>query len=112
MTIKLLGILSIYFVIDVSLDEFLRRRAKLVRVTDQVNEKILRGFFQTLFWRRRFLAQSSSSSSRSLNGVGKYINVVMSNSSASNCCGRNGSFSTSYSIGTTHAVFGFDTNAV
>jgi hypothetical protein len=46
-----------------SLDEFLRRRAKLVRVTDHVNEKICRGFFQTIFWRRRFLAQRSSPSS-------------------------------------------------
>ena len=52
-----------------SLDEFLRRRAKLVRVTDHVNEKICRGFFQTLYWRRRFLAQRSSSSS-SYTGIG------------------------------------------
>src|SRR5438552_19167175 len=49
--------------INVSLDEFLRRRAKLVRVTEQVNEKICRGFFQTLYWRRAFLAQRSGSSS-------------------------------------------------
>jgi len=45
------------------LDEFLRRRAKLVRVTDQLREKTCRGFFQTLYWRRRFLAQRTASSS-------------------------------------------------
>ena len=50
-------------VTNISLDEFLRRRAKLVRVTDHVNEKICRGFFQTLYWRRAFLAQRSASSS-------------------------------------------------
>lgn len=53
-----------------SLDEFLRRRAKLVRVTDQMNEKICRGLFQTLYWRRAFLAQRSSTSSSSYAGVG------------------------------------------
>lgn len=48
---------------DVSLDEFLRRRAKLVRVTDHVNEKICRGFFQTLYWRRAFLAHRTATGS-------------------------------------------------
>jgi hypothetical protein len=57
---------------DISLDEFLRRRAKLVRVTEQVNEKILRGFFQTLYWRRAFLARRSSTQSSSFAGVGKH----------------------------------------
>ena len=55
-----------------SLDEFLRRRAKLMRVTDHVNEKICRGFFQTLYWRRRFLAQRSPTSS-SYTGVGMAV---------------------------------------
>jgi hypothetical protein len=50
-------------VTDISLDEFLRRRAKLVRVTDRVNEKICRGLFQTLYWRRAFLARRSATSS-------------------------------------------------
>ena len=59
----------------VSLDEFLRRRAKLVRVNDAVNEKICRGFFQTLYWRRRFLAHynSSSSSASGFTGVGIFL---------------------------------------
>jgi hypothetical protein len=57
---------------DISLDEFLRRRAKLVRVTEQVNKKIVRGFFETLYWRRAFLARRSSTSSSSFAGVGKH----------------------------------------
>jgi hypothetical protein len=48
---------------DSRLDDFLRRRAKLVRVTDRVREKTVRGFFQTMFWRRWFLARRSSSTS-------------------------------------------------
>ena len=71
MTTKLLGMVIIGDVTNISLDEFLRRRAKLVRVTDQVNEKICRGFFQTLYWRRAFLAHHASSSSSSFAGVGK-----------------------------------------
>ena len=68
---KALRYLALLISVDRSLDEFLRRRAKLVRVTDQVNEKICRGFFQTLFWRRWFLAQRSSSNSYS--GVGEFL---------------------------------------
>lgn len=34
----------------------------MVRVTDHLSEKVIRGFFQTLFWRRRFLANRGSSS--------------------------------------------------
>jgi hypothetical protein len=45
------------------LDDFLRRRAKLVRVTDRVREKTVRGFFQTMFWRRWFIAQRSQQTS-------------------------------------------------
>jgi len=67
----LLGIAILRDVTNISLDEFLRRRAKLVRVTDQVNENICRGFFQTLYWRRAFLAHRASSSSPSFAGVGK-----------------------------------------
>ena len=37
-------------------------------MTDIVNEKICRGFFQTLYWRRWFLAQRQSA--RSFGGVG------------------------------------------
>jgi len=57
------------FSLTISLDEFLRRRAKLVRVTDQVNQNIVRGFFLTLFQRRAFLAQRASSGS-SFTGMG------------------------------------------
>jgi hypothetical protein len=60
--------LIIFF--DISLDDFLRRRAKLARVTNQLNEKVFRGFFQTLYWRRRFLAQRSTPVSYA--GAGKY----------------------------------------
>jgi len=43
-----------------SLDEFLRRRTKLVRIADRVSEKICSGFFQTLYWRQKFLAQCAA----------------------------------------------------
>ena len=41
-------------------------------MNDAVNEKICRGFFQTLYWRRRFLAHynSSSTSTSGFTGVG------------------------------------------
>ena len=66
---------SLKFWTDGSLDEFLRRRAKLVRVTDAVSEKICRGFFQTLYWRRQFLAHynSTSSSTGGFTGVGMFF---------------------------------------
>ena len=54
-----------------SLDEFLRRRAKLVRVTNQLNDKIFRGLFVTLYWRRQFLARRESAKSPSIGG--KYL---------------------------------------
>lgn len=62
---------SLFSNFDDSLDEFLRRRAKLVRVTEQVHEKVVRGFFQTLYWRQRFLAQRSESSSSISGPAGK-----------------------------------------
>ena len=39
----------------IRLDEFLRRRAKLQRVQQQLNAKLISGWLQTLYWRRRFL---------------------------------------------------------
>lgn len=42
----------------------------MLRVADQVNEKVVRGFFQTLYWRRAFLNQRSSTNA-SYAGVGK-----------------------------------------
>jgi len=63
---------------DVSLDEFLRRRAKMLRVADQVNENVVRGFFQTLYWRRAFLNHRSSTNS-SYAGVGKLHYLTQAN---------------------------------
>ena len=36
------------------LEEFLRRRARLQRVEEEVNRRIVRGFFDTMFWSRQF----------------------------------------------------------
>jgi hypothetical protein len=70
---RMLLMLAHYKFIDdnksLGLDEFLRRRAKLVRVTDIVSEKTCRGFFQMLYWRRWFLAQRSASSSYTGPGI-------------------------------------------
>jgi hypothetical protein len=66
--------------INDSLDEFLRRRAKLVRVTDAVHEKQVRGFFQTLYWRRQFLAQRSQSST---SGSAQLPSIVVEESETS-----------------------------
>ncbi|WPG99815.1 calcium-channel protein cch1 [Acrodontium crateriforme] len=54
----LLMILAHYKVINDSkslkLEEFLRRRARLQRVDEAVNRNIVVGFFDTLYWSRRF----------------------------------------------------------
>lgn len=39
---------------SLKLEEYLRRRARLQRVEEEVNRRIVRGFFDTLFWHRRF----------------------------------------------------------
>src|SRR2546423_4052348 len=53
-----LMILAHYNVIDDSkslrLDEFLKRRARLQRVEESIRRNIVRGFFDTLWWSRRF----------------------------------------------------------
>lgn len=36
------------------LEEFLRRRARLQRVMEEVNRRIVKGFFDTMFWSRQF----------------------------------------------------------
>ncbi|KAI4214540.1 MAG: hypothetical protein LQ351_002957 [Letrouitia transgressa] len=50
--------LAHYNIIDdgksLKLEEYLRRRARLQRVEEEVNRRIVRGFFDTLFWHRRF----------------------------------------------------------
>ncbi|KAK5123113.1 hypothetical protein LTR85_003311 [Meristemomyces frigidus] len=54
----LLMILAHYKVINdnksLKLEEFLRRRARLQRVEEAVNRNIVVGFFDTLYWARRF----------------------------------------------------------
>lgn len=39
---------------DHRLDEFLRRRARLQRVEEEVRRRIVLGFFDTLYWSRKF----------------------------------------------------------
>lgn len=39
---------------SLKLEEFLRRRARLQRVEEEVNRRIVRGFFDTMFWSRQF----------------------------------------------------------
>lgn len=53
-----LMILAHYNVISDSkslrLEEFLRRRARLQRVEEEVRRRVVRGFFDTMFWARQF----------------------------------------------------------
>lgn len=39
---------------SLKLEEFLRRRARLQRVEEEVNRRVVKGFFDTLYWTRRF----------------------------------------------------------
>ncbi|KAL8422873.1 hypothetical protein RB596_003231 [Gaeumannomyces avenae] len=39
---------------SLKLEEFLRRRARLQRVEEEVRRRVVQGFFDTLFWSRRF----------------------------------------------------------
>jgi voltage-dependent calcium channel len=76
--VTMLLMLAHYKFIDdtqaLSLDEFLRRRTKLVRVGDRVSEKTCRGFFQTLYWRRWFLNQRTPANAYA--GVGSSLRVL------------------------------------
>jgi voltage-dependent calcium channel len=55
--------LAHYNVIDdtksLRLDEFLKRRAWLQRVDESIRRNIVRGFFDTLYWSRRFRRQKN-----------------------------------------------------
>ncbi|KAF2748099.1 hypothetical protein M011DRAFT_400949 [Sporormia fimetaria CBS 119925] len=55
---SLLMILAHYKVIDdnksLRLEEFLRRRARMQRVEDEVRRNVVKGFFDTLYWARKF----------------------------------------------------------
>lgn len=59
-----LMILAHYNVISDSkslrLEEFLRRRARLQRVEEEVRRRVVRGFFDTLFWSRQFRSRLDS----------------------------------------------------
>lgn len=39
---------------SLKLEEFLRRRARIQRVVEEVNRRVVKGFFDTLYWNRQF----------------------------------------------------------
>ncbi|KAI4197860.1 MAG: hypothetical protein LQ346_002874, partial [Caloplaca aetnensis] len=41
------------------LDEYLRRRARLQRVEESVERRVVRGFFDTMYWHRRFRSRNN-----------------------------------------------------
>jgi voltage-dependent calcium channel len=59
-----LMILAHYNVISDSkslrLEEYLRRRVRLQRVEEEVRRRVVRGFFDTMYWARRFRSQLNS----------------------------------------------------
>jgi hypothetical protein len=69
----LLMILAHYKVINdnrsLKLEEFLRRRARLQRVEEAVNRNVVVGFFDTLYWSRRFRRAVESKRSARMTGV-------------------------------------------
>lgn len=69
----LLMILAHYKVINdnrsLKLEEFLRRRARLQRVEEAVNRNIVVGFFDTLYWSRRFRRAVESKKSARMTAV-------------------------------------------
>lgn len=69
----LLMIIAHYKVINdnksLKLEEFLRRRARLQRVEEAVNRNIVVGFFDTLYWSRRFRRALEARKSARMTGV-------------------------------------------
>jgi hypothetical protein len=69
----LLMILAHYKVINdnrsLKLEEFLRRRARLQRVEEAVNRNVVVGFFDTLYWSRRFRRAVESKKSARMTAV-------------------------------------------
>ncbi|KAI0009098.1 Ion transport protein-domain-containing protein [Xylariaceae sp. FL0662B] len=51
------------------LEEFLRRRARLQRVDEEVRRRVVLGFFDTLYWSRRFKRHMESKRSGRMTGV-------------------------------------------
>ena len=43
---------------SLKLDEYLRRRARLQRVEESVERRVVRGFFDTMYWHRRFKSRN------------------------------------------------------
>ncbi|KAL8697386.1 MAG: hypothetical protein Q9224_002343 [Gallowayella concinna] len=43
---------------SLKLDEYLRRRARLQRVEEEVERRVVRGFFDTMYWNRRFRSRN------------------------------------------------------
>ena len=44
---------------SLKLDEYLRRRARIQRVEESVERRVVRGFFDTLYWKRRFKSRNN-----------------------------------------------------
>ncbi|KAL8666981.1 MAG: hypothetical protein Q9168_007349 [Polycauliona sp. 1 TL-2023] len=44
---------------SLKLDEYLRRRARLQRVEESVERRVVRGFFDTMYWNRRFRSRNN-----------------------------------------------------
>ncbi|KAL8967875.1 MAG: hypothetical protein Q9183_002726, partial [Haloplaca sp. 2 TL-2023] len=44
---------------SLKLDEYLRRRARLQRVEESVERRVVRGFFDTMYWHRRFRSRNN-----------------------------------------------------
>ncbi|KAK0904057.1 calcium channel protein [Friedmanniomyces endolithicus] len=69
----LLMILAHYKVINdnrsLKLEEYLRRRARLQRVEEAVNRNVVVGFFDTLYWARRFRRALDAKRSARMTGV-------------------------------------------
>ncbi|KAJ2905370.1 calcium channel subunit cch1 [Zalerion maritima] len=68
-----LMILAHYNIINDSkslrLDEFLKRRARLQRVEEEVRRRVVKGFFQTLYWKRQFQKHLELKGSARMTGV-------------------------------------------
>lgn len=43
---------------SLKLDEYLRRRARIQRVEESVERRVVRGFFDTMYWNRRFRSRN------------------------------------------------------
>lgn len=71
-----LMILAHYNVISDSkslrLEEYLRRRVRLQRVEEEVRRRVVRGFFDTMYWARRFRSRLNSRQSATMKTVPQF----------------------------------------